>query len=106
MNEEEIQKHLEEHADMFAPEDRTLDPLDGEAAVETAQEFLEFDSLPDDATQTVTVAELRELLDYAFSQGRMRGYAECLQGIVTKVNEDPEITDDIKEYFNTLLGGM
>lgn len=88
------------------PEDRVLDPNDGEAAVETAQEFLESDALPDDATQVVTVKELRELLDYAFAQGRMRGFAEALDTVGTKITEDPEITDDIKEYLESLLGGI
>lgn len=63
-------------------------------------------NIPDDATQTLTAAEIKELLDYAFAQGRMRGYAEALQTVANKVNEDAEITDDIKEYLNSLLGGI
>lgn len=87
------------------PEDRELNPNNGEAAVETAQEFLE-DEIPDNATQTLTVSEIKEILDYAFAQGRMRGYAEALDAVATKITEDPEITDDIKEYLDSLLGGI
>jgi hypothetical protein len=107
------------------PEDRILDPNDGEAAIDAAREFLEREytvsgdtptasttptiettDLPDNATQVVTVGELKELLDYAFRQGLMRGFAEALEAVEAKITEDPEITEDIKEYLNTLLGGL
>jgi hypothetical protein len=80
-SEETVAAHLEEHADMFAPEPSNI---------------------PDDATQTLSVAELKELLDFAFAQGRLRGFFDGQQELLKNIDLDEAVDQGTKDYLKSL----
>jgi len=86
MNEEEIQQHLEEHADMFA------DPSD-------------VDPITDDTVQEITFGELKELLQTVFEQGILKGIPTGQDTAIELINNDPEIPEETKEYITNLIRG-
>ena len=86
------------------PEDRELDPSNGEAAVETAQEFLEAEP-SDDEEQVLTYGQLKEMLQAVFEQGILRGLPMGQDSALELINNDPEIDTETKEYITNLVKG-
>lgn len=80
MNEEEIQQHLESHADMFA------EPSDND-------------------TQTLTYLEIKEMLQAVFEQGILKGITEGQNTVLDMINNDPEIDSDTAKYITSLVVG-
>jgi hypothetical protein len=92
MNEEEIQQHLEEHADMFADPNKEV-PL------------VDVDPITDDTVQEITYGELKELLQTVFEQGILRGIPTGQDTAIELINNDPEIPEETKEYITNLIRG-
>lgn len=103
-SEETVAAHLEEHADMFAVTGDTPTASTTPTTIQTQEVSLDEPSnaLPDDATQTLSVAELRELLDFAFSQGRLRGFFDGQAELLSNIQQDPEVDQTTKDYFNSI----
>jgi hypothetical protein len=60
-------------------------------------------NLPDDtATQEVSYGELRDMLQMAFDQGRLRGYFDGQQELLKNINLDGAVDQATKDYLKSL----
>jgi hypothetical protein len=51
-------------------------------------------------TQEVSLDELKDMLQMAFDQGRLKGYFDGQSELLTNIQADPEVDQTTKEYFN------
>ena len=115
MTEEEINNHLEGHADMFKQECVSTDcknDANAEGDIYHCQpcadrnERLSKDEPLDTDTQTLTYGEIKEMLQSVFEQGILRGITEGQNTVLDMINNDPEIDSDTAKYITHLvLGG-
>lgn len=116
MTEEEINNHMNEHADMFADDTRQecfrcKNVFDNDELVRNGGYFCdicfkEMNSDPEeDAVQELTHREIKEIAQMAFEQGILRGITEGQNTVLDMINNDPEIDSDTAKYITHLVIG-